>query len=74
VEARWQPGDAPGTVQRLVAGDGEPEVILICGYFHASYGTSIDCSRRCILVDGLKRRTTWRELRSVLAELTARSA
>jgi AraC-like DNA-binding protein len=42
VEAHWQSRDTPGTVQRFVAGDNEPMVMLICGYFRASYGTSID--------------------------------
>jgi AraC family transcriptional activator of mtrCDE len=42
VEARSQSGDPPGTVQTFVAGDNEPMVMLICGYFRASYGMSID--------------------------------
>jgi AraC-like DNA-binding protein len=29
-------------VQRFLAGDNEPKVMLICGYFRASYGMSID--------------------------------
>jgi len=29
-------------VRRYVANDGEPEIVLICGYFHASYGASTD--------------------------------
>jgi AraC family transcriptional activator of mtrCDE len=29
-------------LRRYVAGDGEPEVVLICGFFHASYGSSLD--------------------------------
>jgi AraC family transcriptional activator of mtrCDE len=33
---------APGAVRRYVANDGEPVVVLICGYFHASYGASTD--------------------------------
>jgi AraC family transcriptional activator of mtrCDE len=36
---------APGALRRLVAGSGEPEVILICGYFRATYGASIDLFR-----------------------------
>jgi AraC family transcriptional regulator, activator of mtrCDE len=32
----------PGELRRFVAGDGKPELILICGYFRASYGASID--------------------------------
>ena len=48
VEARWQPQDDSAAVKRLVAGRGDDEdgddanVTLICGYFRASYGTSID--------------------------------
>ncbi len=33
---------APGTLRRFVAGDGKPDVIMICGYFRAAYGASID--------------------------------
>jgi AraC family transcriptional activator of mtrCDE len=33
---------APGALRRFAAGSGEPEVILICGYFRATYGASID--------------------------------
>jgi AraC family transcriptional activator of mtrCDE len=25
-----------------VAGDGDPEIVLICGFFHASYGSSLE--------------------------------
>lgn len=32
----------PGAVRRYVANDGEPVIVLICGYFHASYGSSTD--------------------------------
>lgn len=31
-----------GLMHRLVAGGGEPEVILICGFFHATYGSTLD--------------------------------
>jgi AraC-like DNA-binding protein len=31
-----------GMLRRYVAGDGEPEIVLICGFFHASYGSSLD--------------------------------
>jgi AraC family transcriptional activator of mtrCDE len=34
--------DQRGPIRRFVAGSGEPEVILICGYFHATYGSSVD--------------------------------
>lgn len=29
-------------LRRYVAGEGKPEIILICGYFQASYGASVD--------------------------------
>lgn len=32
----------PVTVKRHVAGDATPEIILICGYFRATYGLGID--------------------------------
>ena len=32
----------PGAVRRYVATDAEPVIMLICGYFHASYGSSTD--------------------------------
>src|SRR4051812_15778139 len=31
-----------GAIRRYVANDGEPIIVLICGYFHASYGSSTD--------------------------------
>jgi AraC family transcriptional activator of mtrCDE len=46
VDARLQP-DRGGLVRRFVAGDGEAQIILICGYFHATYGQYTD------LFDGL---------------------
>lgn len=42
VETQWSPDDYFGPVHRFVAGAGEPEVMLICGYFRATYGRSID--------------------------------
>ena len=33
---------APGAVRRYVATDEEPVIMLICGYFHATYGSSTD--------------------------------
>jgi AraC family transcriptional activator of mtrCDE len=42
LEARCRSGDASGTVTRTSAGSSDPEVIMICGYFRASYGSSID--------------------------------
>jgi len=41
VESRQFPFE-PGKLRRVVAGNGDPRVILICGYFSASYGASID--------------------------------
>jgi AraC family transcriptional activator of mtrCDE len=32
----------PGDVRRYVAGDPPPEIIMICGYFRATYGASVD--------------------------------
>jgi AraC family transcriptional activator of mtrCDE len=31
-----------GGIHRFVANDGAPDIILICGFFHASYGSSTD--------------------------------
>ena len=41
VEAQWDPRFGE-RVQRFVAGDVDPMVTLICGYFRATYGSSID--------------------------------
>jgi AraC family transcriptional activator of mtrCDE len=41
VDSHW-PKSPAGEFSRFVAGDGEPQIILICGYFRASYGASID--------------------------------
>ena len=38
---QW-PGSASGGVRRLIAGNRAPEITLICGYFRASYGISLD--------------------------------
>lgn len=38
---RWQ-NFAPAELRRFAAGEGEPRTMLICGYFGASYGASID--------------------------------
>ena len=37
-----QQTNQPGEVRRFVAGSTDPEIILICGYFKASYGAAID--------------------------------
>jgi len=41
VEAQWDPRFGE-RIQRFVAGDVDPMVMLICGYFRATYGSSID--------------------------------
>jgi hypothetical protein len=41
VDAQWDPRFGE-RVQRFVAGDVDPMVMLICGYFRATYGSSID--------------------------------
>jgi AraC-like DNA-binding protein len=38
---QW-PGPGRGRMRRLMAGNGTPEITLICGYFRASYGISLD--------------------------------
>jgi AraC family transcriptional activator of mtrCDE len=42
VEANDLRAQESKTLHRHVAGDGEPQVILICGYFRATYGASTD--------------------------------
>jgi AraC family transcriptional activator of mtrCDE len=32
----------PGEVRRIIAGEDEPRMLVICGYFRASYGTSLN--------------------------------
>lgn len=41
VDGRSQTTSQNG-IRKFVAGDGAPEVMLICGYFNASYGSSTD--------------------------------
>lgn len=41
VDAHWDPRFGE-RVQQFVAGDVEPKLMLICGYFRATYGSSID--------------------------------
>jgi AraC family transcriptional activator of mtrCDE len=73
VDGRAQVHGGSG-VHRYIAKDGAPDVILICGFFHASYGTSTD------LFGGLKapiieqfdeRDQVDQRLRTALAELVA---
>ena len=42
VEAHWRSDEPPGTLLRVVAGDGEAKLMLICGYFRASFDTAVD--------------------------------
>lgn len=41
VEGRWKHFPV-GAIRRFVAGDDESKMMLICGYFEASYGLSLD--------------------------------
>jgi AraC family transcriptional activator of mtrCDE len=41
MEGRWKPFPA-GAVRRFIAGEDGPQLMLICGYFQASYGTSVN--------------------------------
>jgi AraC family transcriptional activator of mtrCDE len=42
LEARWESDGGTGAGKRISAGSSDPEVTMICGCFHASYGSSID--------------------------------
>jgi AraC family transcriptional activator of mtrCDE len=46
VESRQFPPFESGKARRVVAGNSDPYLILICGYFSASYGASIDLFAR----------------------------
>jgi AraC family transcriptional regulator, activator of mtrCDE len=73
VESRQFPFE-PGKVRRVVAGNGDPRVILICGYFSASYGGSIDLFARLPVPLVEKFDATDQldqKLKSALAELVA---
>jgi AraC family transcriptional activator of mtrCDE len=41
-EARMLSFNRNDTIQRFSTGEEEPDIVIICGYFHASYGASID--------------------------------
>jgi AraC family transcriptional activator of mtrCDE len=41
VDRAW-PQAGPDKVRKFVAGDSDPQVMLICGYFHVSLGASTD--------------------------------
>jgi AraC-like DNA-binding protein len=74
VERPWQPDDTAATVQRYRAGEAEPEVVLICGFFRAFYGTSIDLfgTLHAPIVEQFETADTLdSKLRSALAELRA---
>ncbi|HEY4214916.1 MAG TPA: AraC family transcriptional regulator, partial [Steroidobacteraceae bacterium] len=42
LEARWRSGDDSGSAKRISAGGSDPALIMICGCFRASYGSSMD--------------------------------
>lgn len=72
VEARWRAG--LGELGRFVAGDGDPDVILICGYFRAAYGASMDLfgGLRAPIVEQFdESHQLDAKLRAALAELVA---
>jgi AraC family transcriptional regulator, activator of mtrCDE len=46
VESKQFPPFELGKIRRVVAGNSDPRIILICGYFSASYGASIDLFAR----------------------------
>ncbi|MBI2260590.1 MAG: helix-turn-helix transcriptional regulator [Caulobacterales bacterium] len=73
VEAQWR-DFAPGALRRFVAGHGDPNVILICGYFRAAYGASMDLFRglqRPIVEQFDESHQLDAKLRAALAELVA---
>ena len=39
---KGEPRTASSVFMRRVAGDGDPSLMLVCGYFHATYGASTD--------------------------------
>jgi len=41
VEGSWKSFPA-GAIRLFVAGEDRPQLMMICGYFHASYGTSLN--------------------------------
>jgi AraC family transcriptional activator of mtrCDE len=75
LERPWQADDTAATVHRYRAGEAEPEVMLICGYFRAFYGTSIDLfgTLHAPIVEQFGTADTLdAKLSSALAELRAR--
>lgn len=74
VEAELRPGFAIGSLVKFVAGEDEPQVMLICGYFRATYGTSIDlfASLKTPIVERFDAADELEhKLKSALAELAA---
>jgi AraC family transcriptional activator of mtrCDE len=66
-----------GTVRRFVAGRDEPRIILICGYFRAMYGSSMDlfASLSAPIVEQFDVSDQLdRKLKSALTELVAQEA
>jgi len=65
---------APGAVRRFIVGEGDPRIIMICGYYSATYGAAIDLFSGLVspivehfdAADGLEQ-----TLKSALAELVA---
>lgn len=41
VDGREQAGAGPDGVRRVTAGEGRPEIVLICGFFDAEYGSAV---------------------------------
>jgi AraC family transcriptional regulator, activator of mtrCDE len=64
----------PGALRRSVAGEGEPRLMLICGYLNASFGGSVDlfATSRSPLVEQFDSADQLdHKLKSALAELVA---
>jgi AraC-like DNA-binding protein len=64
----------PTELRQFVAGDAEPKIILICGYFRASYGASIElfANLRSPIVEMFNEQEHLdRHLKSALAEFVA---
>jgi AraC-like DNA-binding protein len=65
----------PAELRQFVAGDAEPKIILICGYFRASYGASIElfANLHSPIVEMFNEQERLdRQLKSALAEFVAR--
>ena len=66
--------NSKGMLRRYVAGDGDPEIVLICGFFHASYGPSLELfgNLSSPIVERFDARDQLdRKLKSALAELVS---